>query len=131
MHLKSKLGEYLRPSGSPFAPEADLTNYDPFGRATGEARASMRRMAEALVVRAEETYVEPFNIAGTFARAELADETLYWLERAVDNGSFEMHYIVFWPHLDFLRNDDRYQDLMGRVYGHRARDIQKLAITSH
>ena len=32
-HLKSKLGEYLAPDGADFAPEADLTRYDPVGRA--------------------------------------------------------------------------------------------------
>ena len=46
-HLKSKLGEFLT---SP-APEADLTAYDPVGRALGSARAALRRMAEAWVLR--------------------------------------------------------------------------------
>ena len=87
---------------------------------------AMRAMANALVARANESYVEPFNIAGAFARAGMADEALYWLDKAVENGSYEMHYIAFWPHLDFLRDDDRYQDLVERVYGHRARDIRKL-----
>lgn len=52
-HLKSKLGEFLRPDGARFAPEADLTRYDPVGRALGAARAAMRRMAEAWVLRRE------------------------------------------------------------------------------
>lgn len=50
-HLKSKLGEYLIPEGSETSPEADLTNYDPFGRAMGSLRAAVRRMAEAAVLR--------------------------------------------------------------------------------
>lgn len=50
-HLKSKLGEYIRPDGADFASEADLTRYDPIGRALGAARAAMRRMAEAWVLR--------------------------------------------------------------------------------
>ncbi|GHE97412.1 endonuclease [Aliiroseovarius zhejiangensis] len=50
-HLKSKLGEYIRPPGAEFAPEEDLTNYDPVGRALGAARAAMRRMAESWVLR--------------------------------------------------------------------------------
>ena len=51
LHLKSKLGEFVRPTDAAFAPEQDLPNYDALGRAIGEARASMRRMAEAAVVR--------------------------------------------------------------------------------
>lgn len=50
-HLKSKLGEFIRPTGAEFASEANLTNYDPVGRALGAARAAMRRMAEAWVLR--------------------------------------------------------------------------------
>ncbi len=50
-HLKSKLGEFIRPGGADYAPEADLTRYDPVGRALGSARAAMRRMAEAWVLR--------------------------------------------------------------------------------
>lgn len=50
-HLKSKLGEFITPEGASHAPEADLTNYDPVARALGSARAAMRRMAEAWVLR--------------------------------------------------------------------------------
>lgn len=52
-HLKSKLGEYIRPDGADFAPEEDLTHYDALGRAMGSLRAALRRMAEAWVLRRE------------------------------------------------------------------------------
>lgn len=52
LHLKSRLGEYLRPEGADFAPEANLLDYDPEGRALGALRAGLRRMAEAWVLRA-------------------------------------------------------------------------------
>ncbi|GFE63044.1 endonuclease/exonuclease/phosphatase family protein [Litoreibacter roseus] len=51
-HLKSKLGEYPRPADGAPAPEVDLLNYDPVGRALGSLRAAVRRMAEAHVLRA-------------------------------------------------------------------------------
>lgn len=50
-HLKSKLGEYDRPPGVPYAPEENLLRYDARGRALGAARAGLRRMAEAWVLR--------------------------------------------------------------------------------
>ncbi|MEL6450186.1 MAG: endonuclease/exonuclease/phosphatase family protein [Pseudomonadota bacterium] len=50
-HLKSKLGEFVTPDGAPFPHEVDLTAYDPVGRALGGLRASLRRMAEAYVLR--------------------------------------------------------------------------------
>ncbi|MFT7593318.1 MAG: hypothetical protein ACI8R4_000631 [Paracoccaceae bacterium] len=50
-HLKSKLGEFIRPEGTDFAPEAVLTSYNSAGRALGALRAALRRMAEAYVLR--------------------------------------------------------------------------------
>ncbi|UWR16231.1 endonuclease/exonuclease/phosphatase family protein [Sulfitobacter sp. M368] len=50
-HLKSKLGEFIRAEGAEYPAEADLTQYDPVGRALGAARSAMRRMAEAWVLR--------------------------------------------------------------------------------
>jgi len=50
-HLKSKLGEYIKPAGEDFPPEADLVHYQPVARAMGELRAMLRRSAEAYVLR--------------------------------------------------------------------------------
>lgn len=50
-HLKSKLGEFPKTTGDDFASEADLTSYDPAGRALGFLRAAIRRMGEAWVLR--------------------------------------------------------------------------------
>ena len=50
-HLKSKLGEFQRPEGAAFAPEANLVSYDAAGRAMGALRSALRRMAEAWVLR--------------------------------------------------------------------------------
>lgn len=50
-HLKSKLGEYIKPAGADFAPEANPLEYDPVGRAIGELRSMLRRTAEAAVLR--------------------------------------------------------------------------------
>lgn len=52
-HLKSKLGEYSRPTDGSLPPEVDLVQYDPVGRAMGSLRAAIRRMAEAWVLRRE------------------------------------------------------------------------------
>ena len=68
-HLKSKLGEYAPRATGP-APEADLTHYDALGRAMGAARAALRRMAEAWVLRREVVSAlqagEPVIVLGDF-----------------------------------------------------------------
>lgn len=75
-HLKSKLGEFVRPKDGGPAPEADLTQYDPVGRALGSARAAMRRMAEAWVLRGaivqELKAGNPVMVLGDFNDAENA-----------------------------------------------------------
>ncbi|SHG50772.1 endonuclease/exonuclease/phosphatase family protein [Cognatishimia maritima] len=75
-HLKSKLGEFITPEGADFAPEADLTHYDPIGRAMGAMRAAVRRMAEAWVLRreivAELTAGHPVMVTGDFNDGEHA-----------------------------------------------------------
>ncbi|UWQ04217.1 endonuclease/exonuclease/phosphatase family protein [Aliiroseovarius crassostreae] len=73
-HLKSKLGEFIRPEGAEFAPEVDLTAYDPVSRALGAARSAMRRMAEAWVLRKlvveEITAGHPVVVLGDFNDGE-------------------------------------------------------------
>ena len=56
---------------------------------------AMRAMAEALVDRAHETYVNPFFIGETFARAGMVDEALHWLDQAAGHGSYNMTYLAF------------------------------------
>ncbi|MEX3014267.1 endonuclease/exonuclease/phosphatase family protein [Gymnodinialimonas hymeniacidonis] len=75
-HLKSKLGEQITPPGAAFAPENDLTNYDPTGRALGSLRAGLRRMAEAWVLRRaivdELNQGHPVMVLGDFNDSEHA-----------------------------------------------------------
>lgn len=52
-HLKSKLGEFVTPAGASAPTEVDLLSYDPVGRALGNARSALRRMAEAWILRRE------------------------------------------------------------------------------
>ena len=78
---------------------------------------AMRAIAEALVARSNESYVDPFEIGKTFARAGMVDEALHWLNRAVEYGSPEITYLAFRPDLDVLRDDPRFEDLLERVYG--------------
>lgn len=87
------------------------------GRDSDGPMGAMRAIAEVLVARSNESYVDPFEIGKTFARAGMADEALHWLNRAVEYGSYEMTYLAFRPDFDVLREDPRYWDLVDRVYG--------------
>ena len=87
------------------------------GRDAAGPTGAMRAIAEALVARSNESYVDPFEIGKTFARAGMVDEALHWLNRAVEYGSYEIMYLAFRPDFDVLRDDPRFKDLLERVYG--------------
>ena len=99
------------------------------GLEAGGPSGAMRAIAEALVTRAREMYLDPSDIAEFYARAGLVDEALRFLEQAVRNSSFEETFIAFWPHWDILRNDPRFEDLLVQVYGDRAPEISQAAIS--
>jgi len=93
------------------------------GLDTAGPAGALRAMAEALVVRSNDIFVDPFDIASLFARAGEVDEALHWLGKAVDVGAYKATYVAFWPHLDPVRGDPRFQDLLERVYGEKLEDI--------
>jgi len=107
-HLKSKLGEFHRPDGADFAPEADLTQYDPVGRALGALRAATRRMAEAWVLRrliVEELQAgNPVMVLGDFNDSENAvSSEIIAGERPFKNYAWMLRH-------DAKHPSDRYKD---------------------
>lgn len=111
LHLKSKLGEYLRPLGAPFAPEANLLDYDPLGRAMGEARAATRRMAEALVVRQlvldELAQDRPTIVTGDFNDGENAVSTAIIAgERPFKNYSWMLRHDASHPNDRYTKEEN-------------------------
>ena len=87
------------------------------GFAEAGPTGAMRAKARALAARAKESYVDPYDVGETFARAGMVDEALHWLDQAVEHGSYKMTYIAYWPHFDILRDDPRFQGLLERIYG--------------
>ena len=107
-HLKSKLGEYLKPEGAPFSPEADLVNYDPVGRAMGSLRATVRRMAEAMVLRklivAELDAGNPVMVLGDYNDGEHA------VSSEIIAGEKPFKNYAWMRRHDAQRRNDRYSD---------------------
>jgi TolB-like protein len=97
------------------------------GLDAGGPTGAMRAMAEVLVARASESYVDPFDIGETFARAGMVDEALHWLDKAAGHGSYKMTYVAFWPNLDVVYDDPRYPELLQRVYGEKAEEIRRVS----
>jgi hypothetical protein len=75
----------------------------------------MRAIAETLVERSAESYVDALDIGEAFARAGSVDEAIYWLTRAVEQKSFAVVHLPFRPDFDGLRGDPRYSELLQRL----------------
>ncbi|MFQ6554150.1 endonuclease/exonuclease/phosphatase family protein [Aestuariibius insulae] len=107
-HLKSKLGEYDRPPGAPFAPAVDLTRYNPAARALGSLRAGLRRMAEAWMLRrAVLTSLgrsEPVIVLGDFNDGEAA------VSSEIIAGETPFKNYAWMRRHDAERRNDRYSD---------------------
>lgn len=107
-HLKSKLGEYIKPAGATFPPEADLTHYLPAQRALGELRAMLRRMAEAYVLRtliAEELKQDnPVFVLGDFNDSE------YSVSSAMIKGERPFKNYAWMRRHDAQHKSDRYSE---------------------
>lgn len=121
-HLKSKLGEYICPPGAAFAPEQDLTNYDPLGRAIGELRSMLRRTAEAVVVRrwvlAELQEGRPVVVLGDLNDADNA------VSSAVITGERPFKNYAWMRRHDAETRSDRYTEEEDLIIRSAIEDVQ-------
>ena len=64
---------------------------------------------------AERTYVAPGGIAGAYARAEVKDLALHWLERAVESREAMVVEIKSEPSWDFVRDHPRFVAILRKM----------------
>ena len=130
-HLKSKLGEYITPPGAAYAPEADLTRYDPVGRAMGALRSALRRMAEAWVLRreivAELHKGRPVMVLGDFNDGEHA------VSSEIVSGEQPFRNYSWMLRPDAKDYNDRYsaeenESITAAVLDHRLTSAEKLFV---
>lgn len=76
-----------------------------------EALAEIRRLVEA----SREAYVAAYDIATIYAALGEADETMAWLDRAVDERSQLIAWLRWDPVFDSIRHDPRYAMLVARL----------------
>lgn len=107
-HFKSKLGEYLGNKSLGHAPEANLLDYDPLGRVVGELRSTLRRMAEAVVLRrlilAELAMGHPVFSLGDYNDAD------HSVSSAIVSGEKPFKNYAWMRRHDAQKHNDRYTD---------------------
>ena len=117
LHHQGMYEEAMAETMADFATRGDTEVVGALERGYAEAgyEAAMRSAAEILVARSRTAYVPSIRIANLFVRAGDKEKALEWLEKAFEAHDPHMPYIVarFWS--DILRDDPRFQDLLGRM----------------
>ena len=78
-------------------------------------RGAMKRLAALQEEQAKRIYVDPANIAASYAVLGERDLAFRWLEKAYGEKSGWLPYLKSDPSFDSLRSDPRYGDLLKRM----------------
>ena len=130
-HLKSKLGEFIRPAGAAFAPEANLLAYDPLGRAVGELRSMLRRTAEAVVLR--RWVIEELEAGNPVAVLGDLNDSEHAVSSAVISGERPFKNYAWMRRHDAAHRSDRYKgeedlQIRGAVETYQLTSAEKLFV---
>lgn len=81
-----------------------------------ERRAEAQKIIEQLKEVSAHSYVTPYNLAVIYAGLGDKDQAFAWLDRAyADRSSFLTFFLKTDAHLDSLRSDPRFAELVRRV----------------
>ncbi len=78
-------------------------------------KAEAQKVIDELKELSNRTYVPPYNFAIIYAGLGNKDEAFVWLNRAYDERSYYLAWFKVNSHMDSLRDDPRFHDLVRRV----------------
>ncbi len=85
------------------------------GYQEGGYKMAMQRTAEAMINISDSIYFPPWQVFTLYCRAEMKDQALTWLEQAHREHDPNMPYISADPLFDFLREDERFKDILRKM----------------
>jgi adenylate cyclase len=77
-------------------------------------RGAEKNLADVLAERSKKIYIAPYIIAYQYALAGEADNSMLWLEKAYEERSANLPYLLV-PTFDILRDNPRFQNLCERM----------------
>jgi len=78
-------------------------------------RREARELLQDILTKREEQWITAYEVAVIYALLEDNDNALLWLARAEREHAVGFTFIRVDPHLDNLRNDSRFTELLGRI----------------
>ncbi len=83
--------------------------------AVGGRTAEAMRLLESLVEHSRQKYIPPYEIGMVYLGLGQKDRAFEWFEKAFEERSGWMAYLMVDPRLDSVRSDSRFSDLSRRV----------------
>jgi serine/threonine-protein kinase len=80
----------------------------------GDSTEALRRLGE-LEKLSEERFVDPFWFSAVYVALGEHDRAFEMLERAYEAGSMRLPFVSVDPKFDALRDDPRFNELLGRI----------------
>jgi len=85
------------------------------GNQEGGYKMAMQQTAEVMIAYSDTTYIAPWQICTLYCRAEMKEEALNWLEKTYEEHDSNMPYISVDPLFDFLREEDRFRNILQKM----------------
>ena len=116
-HLKEMYPEAIDIWRRSYKAENDLQSLAALdsGYAEGGYHMALRRVAESKIEQSKSRFVTPWQIATLYTRANMPEEALNWLEKALEAHDPNMPYLNIDPIFDYMRDDPRFKNLLTRI----------------
>jgi tetratricopeptide (TPR) repeat protein len=112
------LAEFNKAAMLPGSHTFALANIGRTDALTGRA-AEARQVLRELERSAKQEYVPAMYVAAIYAALGASDQSIRWIEKAYEERSDYMIYLMTEPSLDGLRSDPRFRDLLKVLAGAR------------
>jgi serine/threonine-protein kinase len=116
-YIKKEMNEEALASikAAPESAEIGLTGVPGYVYAVAGHTSEAQQELEKLKRLRETQYISAASIAYVYAGLGKRDETLFWLQKGLEERAFQMQMLKVDPRLDLVRDDQRFKDLMRKV----------------
>ena len=116
-HLKGMYKEAIEIWRRSFEAQGDQESLEALNKGYEEGGYSMalRRVAESKIAQSKIKYITPWQIATLYTRANMPEEALTWLEKALIDHDPNIPYITVDPIFDYMRDNPRFKSLIHKI----------------
>ncbi len=116
-HQKKKYPEAIRAWRLSFLSRGDQTSLDALnsGYEEGGYHLALQRVAESKINQSKSRYIPPWQIGTLYTRANMPEEAITYLEKAVEARDPNSPYLSVDPIFDYMRERPRFRGLIRKL----------------